>query len=480
MKAVYLISIGFLFHLSGALYKQWVPDTNFNNITNWDKGRTPCKNDRVFFPQDKSLSIFVQSPLELMEMYLPLDGEFILGHEAGLVASDGQSVLGCEKGEDITFKDPNQYKWYNPKYWQVLSTSDLENGKYLFTLDEESVPCQHDDVIFRPETSFRVDLDSDIQNVNVKTISLMNRTFTSNEVFAEYMWSNTGKLQFQGNGSITVTNAKCKDKSGCDCGNFGNLRRICSNLRKEAGSQCSELICTNPLKPQGHCCNICGAIIYLEYGPEFDRESYRAHLVDSFLGLDKYQGVQISVTKVYKKQPSKKTLLVDAAPHIQIVLIDNETKLATGTLAAALALDIMEDIISQGAALGITNAELQESTNREQQEERNMNDGEIVGTVVGVSITVLLFGSLVYLIISGRIRIMVPICLIYLNKYFKFDNEGTIENSFSNLMFGSPTNLPQDFNGACSGGQAIDVVTSQSGTDFTNPAFEQDFDEQDC
>ncbi|GCC25366.1 hypothetical protein chiPu_0003776 [Chiloscyllium punctatum] len=272
--------------------------------------------------------------------------------------------------EDITFKDPNQYKWYNPKYWQVLSTSDLENEKYLFTLDEESVPCQHDDVIFRPETSFRVDLDSDIQNVNVKTISLMNR--------------------------------------------------------------------------------------------------------------DKYQGVQISVTKVYKKQPSKKTLLVDAAPHIQIVLIDNETKLATGTLAAALALDIMEDIISQGAALGITNAELQESTNREQQEERNMNDGEIVGTVVGVSITVLLFGSLVYLIISGRIRIMVPICLIYLNKYFKFDNEGTIENSFSNLMFGSPTNLPQDFNGACSGGQAIDVVTSQSGTDFTNPAFEQDFDEQDC
>eukprot|EP00061_Rhincodon_typus_P011928 g37307.t1 len=120
--------------------------------------------------------------------------------------------------EDITFKDPSQYKWYDPKYWYTaLSMSDLENEKYLFILDEERVPCQYDDVIFRPETSFRVDLDSDIQNINVKTISLMNTTFASNEEFAEYMWSNTGKLQFQGNGSITVRNVKCEDKSGCDC-----------------------------------------------------------------------------------------------------------------------------------------------------------------------------------------------------------------------------------------------------------------------
>ncbi|XP_048393010.1 protein amnionless [Stegostoma tigrinum] len=481
MKSGYFISFGLLFQLSSALYRQWIPDTNFNNNTNWDKGRIPCKNDRVLFHQDKSLSIFMQSPLELMEMYLPLDGEFILSHGAGFAASDGQSVSGCERGEDITFKDPSQYKWYDPKYWHTtLSMSDLENEKHLFILDEERVPCQYDDVIFRPETSFRVDLDSDIQNINVKTISLMNMTFASNEEFAEYMWSNTGKLQFQGNGSITVTNAKCEDKSGCDCGNFGNHRRICSNLQKESGSQCSELICTNPLKPLGHCCDICGAIIYFEYGPEFDLELYQAHLFESFLSLNKYQGVRTSVTKVYKKQSSKKTVLADAAPHIQIVFIDNETESATGRLAAALAQDVMGVITTQGDKLGITNAELQESTNSEQQAGRNMNDGEIIATVAGVVIAVLLSGSLVFLIISGRMRVNVPLCLIYLKSYFTSNHEVTIDNEFSNVTFGSPSNLPHDSNGICSGEQIINIVAHQSGTNIMNPAFGQGFDEENC
>ncbi|XP_041070131.1 protein amnionless [Carcharodon carcharias] len=333
--------------VSDALYRQWIPDTNFNNVTNWDKGRIPCKTERVQFPRDKSLSVFVQPLLNLMEMSIPLDGEFILSHGSGFAASDGQNESGCERGEVITFKDPNQYKWYDPKYWHTaLSMSDLENEKYLFTLDEEGIPCQYDDVIFQPGTSFRVDLDSDIQIIKVKTISIMDRKFASNEEFTEYKWSNTGKLQFHGNGSITVTNAKCEDKSGCECGNFGNHRRICSNLQQGSGSHCPGLGCTNPLKPKGHCCKICGAIIYLEYGPGFDLESYRAQLIHSFLGLKKYKGVQMSVTKIYRKQSSKKIIPIDAVPRIQIVLID-KVKSAPGTLAATLAQEIMKIITSQ-------------------------------------------------------------------------------------------------------------------------------------
>ncbi|XP_067847871.1 protein amnionless [Heptranchias perlo] len=471
-----------LFHVSGALYRQWIPDTNFNNVTNWDKGRIPCKNDRVQFPKDKSLSVFVQSPFDLMEMYIPLDGEFILSHDAGFAASDGQSEPGCERGEDITFKDPDQYKWYNPIYWHTaLSMSDLENEKYLFTVDEERVPCQYDDVIFRPGSSFRVDLDSDVQNIHVKTISIMNRKFASSEEFGQYKQSNIGKLQFHGNGSITVTNTKCEDESGCECGNSDNHGRICSNLQQKAGIHCPELVCTNSLKPQGHCCEICGAIIYLEYGPEFDLESYRAQLIYSFLGLENYKGVQMSVTKVYKKQSSKQTIPIDAVPHIQIMLIDNETESAAGTLAAALAHEIMEDITSQGDIFGITNAELKKSTDSEGQEGENITAGKIAGIVTGVLITALLIGSLIIIFTSGRIRVKIPSAFINFKNYCNFDAGEVIDRGFSNPTFDSPVNLSPDSYGLYSGENPISMITIQSGTNFVHPLFdEHDFGEKDC
>ncbi|GCB61831.1 hypothetical protein scyTo_0009406 [Scyliorhinus torazame] len=479
MRSAHFISFSLFFQVSGALYRQWIPDTNFNNATNWDKGRIPCENDRVQFLRDQSVSVLVQSPLNLMEMYMPLDGEIILSHGAGFAASDGQSESGCKRGEDITFKDPNQYKWYDPKYWHTaLSMSDLENEKYLFTLDEEGVPCQYDDVIFRPGTSFRVDLDSDIQIINVKTISIMNRKFASNDEFAEHQWSNTGKLQFQGNGSIAVTNTKCEDKSGCECGNFDNHRRICSNLQQGSENHFPGLLCTSPLKPQGHCSKVCGAIIYLEYGPQFDLESYRAQLGFSFLGL-KYEGVQMSVTKVYKKQSSKKIIPTDAVPRIQIVLID-EVKSAPGTLAAELAEEIMEDITSRGDTFGIINAELRKSSNSEDQFGGNMNAGKIVGIVAGAFIAALLIGNLIYLIASGRIRAKISSAVIKFRKYNQFENEEAADQGFRNVVYGSSVHLSPDSNDLYSGENTITIVTGQSGTNFANPLFEQDFNEESC
>ncbi|XP_062903695.1 protein amnionless isoform X1 [Mobula hypostoma] len=461
-----------LFHVSGAFYKQWIPDTNFNNASNWDKGKIPCKNDRILFASDKQLSVLVQAPVDLMEMYMPLDGEFILSHSAGFAASDGQIEPGCERGEDITFNDPDQYKWYDPKYWQtILSKSELEKNKYTFTLDEESVPCQHDDVVFQPGTSFRVDLDA--QYINVKTISLMNRKFISSGDFNNYKQSNTGRLQFHGNASVAVTNTKCEDKSGCECGNSDNQRRICSNLQQDFRSYCADLDCTNPLKPQGHCCEICGAIIYLQYDDRFDLELYRTQLINSFLGLGDNKGVQMSMTKVYKEHFSKQTIPSDAIPHIQIVLIDNATN--TGTLAIRLAQEIMTDITSQGNAFGIVSAELKINTNIEEQDGRN-SARKITGIVVGVLVAASLAGSLTFFIISGRIRVKSPSALINFKNSFRCAAAETVDKGFSNPVYD-----PQESCGHYPGDHAIDIVPRQAGISvITPPSDGRDFGEQDC
>lgn len=67
-----------LFGAADALYKQWIPDTNYENKTNWDKGSVPCGNDIVQFSAQRKVSVYVETVHSVQEMRLPVDGEFIL------------------------------------------------------------------------------------------------------------------------------------------------------------------------------------------------------------------------------------------------------------------------------------------------------------------------------------------------------------------------------------------------------------------
>lgn len=36
-----------------AAYKKWIPNTNFETMSNWDKGRVPCASDVIHFEKDE-------------------------------------------------------------------------------------------------------------------------------------------------------------------------------------------------------------------------------------------------------------------------------------------------------------------------------------------------------------------------------------------------------------------------------------------
>lgn len=76
---------------------------------------------------------------------------------------------------EITFKSTDNYEWYDPTLWHAAaSLENLDLGKYIFLVDEERVPCQYDDVIFQPETSFRVNIFSE-PTIQLKSISIMGQ-----------------------------------------------------------------------------------------------------------------------------------------------------------------------------------------------------------------------------------------------------------------------------------------------------------------
>ncbi|CAM4690689.1 protein amnionless [Lepidochelys kempii] len=449
-----------------AVYKQWIPNTNFENASNWDKDRIPCANDVVLFKSNQVISVFVQSTHSLADMYLPLNGEFIMAPGAGFAAFDGSWDPGCDTASAVSFTDAEKYKWHDPALWHAAtSLEDLDQGKYIFAVDEERVPCQYDDVIFQPETSFRVNIDSSEQMIHLRSISIMGQKFTSAVALAEYMPTSSAKLQFHGNGTFQVTNAGCPDKSGCECGNAGKHRQICAALLGDSGTRCPALACKDPFQPVGHCCEICGATISLEYTPGFDIRQYQNRILHAFLSLPKYAGVQMAISKVRKPQTSR-----NAVPVIQIVLMDDKTGSQTGTNAEQLAEDIIRDITVHGDSFGIVTGTVQVATGSNS----NGEGGTIAGTVIGLLLGVLLLGIMLFLHWKGMIRLpSVHLAGLWNRKKDQDVVAGPSDKGFDNPIFDTPTNRAES-HGACSGEEALkEMASKDSGIYFVNPLYDE-------
>ncbi len=380
-----------------ALYKQWIPDTNFENATNWDKGSVPCGNDQVVFLAQMKVSVYVETAHTITGMSLPVDGELILASGAGFTVREGGDP-GCGSGVMAHFKDPESRKWFDPSLWVAATTiDDLHRGTYQFSVHEESVPCQYDDVVFREATSFSVDVSSD-HDVPVKSVSVLGKKFTSSSEFSQYLSSSSGKLQFHGSSSLKVGGSGCDDITGCICDNSGNRDRICSNVK------CDSLECKKPLHPVGHCCEVCGSVVNVQFSLSFNFESYRQRLQHLFLSQHKYESIQMALSKVSKEQRLLRVIPFGATQEIQVVLLDQKTGQEAGKLAEALARDVVQDVHNHGLNIGISSAEFQASSGASSSEVAGNSAGVVVGAVLGSLLGVGLLAAVVMLYRRGIIE----------------------------------------------------------------------------
>ncbi|KFV97869.1 Protein amnionless, partial [Eurypyga helias] len=392
---------------AAAVYKQWIPNTNFETASNWDKGRVPCASDVVHFEKSKAISVFVRSPHALTAMYLPLNGEFVLASGAGFAASDGTWDPGCDSGVTVSFADAEHHAWFDPTLWQVVSAHrELRQDERIFSIDEERVPCHYDDVSFQPETSFRVNVDSSQRVIRLRSISLMGQELSSPEAWASYLQGPSAPLQFHGNGTLQVTGTGCPDKSGCACGNAVDGHRICPALLGASGRQCPAPACQSPLQPLGHCCRICGATINLDFTPDFDLQKYRDRLVQDMLSQPKYAGVRMAISKVHKAQTFLGVIPRSSIPLIQIVLIDDGAGAQSGTTAEQLAAAIMEDVAQHGEALGILSGKVEVATGSTLSGQVGSHSLSRItaGTVLGLLFGLLFLGGIFFLYRKGKLR----------------------------------------------------------------------------
>ncbi|KAK2833402.1 hypothetical protein Q5P01_017291 [Channa striata] len=401
-------------------------------------------------------------------MRLPVDGEFILNSGSGFYVSAGQEP-GCGQGVMTQFKDSESLRWFDPALWQTAETPhDLQQGNFLFSVHEESVPCQYDDVIFKALSSFRVDISSSQSSIPVKSVSVLGKLFESGSEFMQYLSSRSGRLQFHGSSAVTVGNLGCGDPSGCDCGNSVNHERICNTVT------CSSLSCKKPLLPVGHCCEVCGAVVNIYYADGFNLQSYRQRIHQNFLVQTKYKSIQLGMSKIFKPQQLMGILPFSTSPEIQVVILDGEN----GAKSEALAQDIVKDARSNGLNLQITGAEFQASSGSSSNDSGG-NAGVVVGAVFGVLIIITLIVVVGVLVRKGVVKMpampsmpSIPSLGSLKKKSETGDVDGPLDHGFDNPMFDRPSLMPE-IPGLYATETKNSISMTQTGVHFINPVYDE-------
>ncbi|XP_029015086.2 protein amnionless [Betta splendens] len=461
MKTRDLFLLLCLVRAASALYKQWIPDTNYENETNWDKGAVPCGNDVIQFPPQRRVSVFVESMHAVKEMRMPVHGEFILTPGSGFYVLDGQEP-GCGQGVVSQFKDSEHLRWFDPVLWHTAATrDDLEHGNFIFSVHEESVPCRYDDVVFKEWSSFRVDTSSSQSSSPVKSVSVLGKKFDSESEFTRYLSSQSGQLQFHGSSPVAVGNPGCADPSGCDCGNAANHRQICSTIT------CPSLSCGKPLLPVGHCCEVCGAIVSVHYDDGFNLQAYRQRIHNLFLTQPTYKSTQLGMSKVLKSQRLMGIIPFSAAEEIQVLILDGEE----GARSAALAQDILKDVRTYGSSIGISGAEVQTSSGSQS----GGSAGMVVGVVFGVLIIIALVCVTAVLIRKGVLKAPSMPSMPTLSSLKRQSGigelGGPLDHGFDNPMFDKPGLMP-DIPSLYGAGSNHSISMTQTGVYFVNPVFD--------
>ncbi|VTJ69962.1 Hypothetical predicted protein [Marmota monax] len=342
------------------------------------------------------VSVLVQESHTVSDMLLPLDGELVLASGAGFRAAAPGSDPDCGSEPPALFRNPDRFSWVDPRLWRS------EEARGFFSVDAERVPCSHDDVVFPPDGSFRVGLGPGAGPVRVRSLSALGQTFTRDEDLAAFLASRSGRLHFHGPGALSLGSEACADPSGCVCGTAEALPWVCAALLQPLGGRCPQASCHDALRPEGQCCDLCGAIVSLTHSSAFDLQRYRARLLDAFLSLPQYQGLQVAVSRV-----PRWSRLREADTEIQVVLADTGPETGgAGRLARALVADVAE----HGEALGVLSAALRESgapvggDSAAEQNAPGSRAGLAGGVVAAVLLVLLALLGIVLLRRTGRLR----------------------------------------------------------------------------
>ncbi|XP_046394641.1 protein amnionless isoform X2 [Ischnura elegans] len=314
--------------------KVWHGNTNFQNPYNWRPSHVPCSNSRVIFDSARDLLVML-SPVQttVKELVLPYNGAIVFPTNGALMFTSDKAVNDHCKNEDVYYVGTELSAWMNPVSWGEKG-ENTNLGTNSPVPHAERIPCEHDKVMFPSGSGYRVILPR--VSTAVGSINIDGQAMGTEE-WRLFVESQIGRMQFIGDpNSINIlgedgVDHPCTSATGCYCGNAGPLtmKQICSYA---GGPHCETPACLEPVHPIGHCCDICGAVIQVEYLPH------------SFIMSQLEDHVQRFTSSEVKAHIGKTA----ATNHVQIVFVDADSYQERSVDSARRLLKVIKNDMSLG------------------------------------------------------------------------------------------------------------------------------------
>ncbi|GFR67528.1 protein amnionless-like [Elysia marginata] len=390
LNAVLVYFNVFLLAQSGAIYRRWLPNTDFGNSQNWNAGRAPCGNDIVIIGEDSPI-VYVQTNTTMKELVLPTTGELILGREVSLgFTSEKPDESDCPDFDgDVEFSATEPASWMDKDSW-CDTTTERGACNTAWRLDVENVPCKYDDVIFPRDHGYFVDISDMVAGMAVKSLKITGSSM-STQTFATFLNETEGKLMFRSgtsSPSLTITRKQCDDKGGCACGNDQPeiSKKICDHVKKN----CDRPRCRKSVMPVGMCCRYCGAYFNITKGYGFDLELFKSTLSKEFLDNQK------DVNNI---------IAVMTGDWVQLVLSDT-TGENSKKLAASIRDDLNKDLADGGHKYAIKGFQLFMETIApdvsSQPSTSSLSGGSIAAIVICIIILLIIVGVVLVVFVYRR------------------------------------------------------------------------------
>nr|XP_018900553.1 PREDICTED: protein amnionless [Bemisia tabaci] len=311
----------------GAEIKIWMRNTNFNNSLNWRPPRRPSDEDTVVFPYQMLLEVMLAKSVSLCQLVLPSFGFLVMPVDAVIEFSG----LPCDPSKELIYNRDFYERWENPTNWLYFPRNKA-------TPHSARIPCPFDDVIFPSNSTFAVRLPP--IPTTVKSFIYNDKELSSQELRSFIGESPIGQSQFlltstSHNDMVvpTITGQGCQNPTGCSCGTERLMQLSCNAFSTWL---CNVPHCRDPVRPAGHCCDICGAVLEFNYDPLKFKMSELDIILESFLSLVKNQkGVDLfyhsgktdrnTIQAVLVEKGPYKGVITDALHHLKSQILNDQS-----------------------------------------------------------------------------------------------------------------------------------------------------------
>lgn len=247
--------------VNGAV-KTWIKDQSEpwgkNDVVNQNN----CTKSKAIFQKEIDGFLYIDSQQhQLQEIVLPTDGAFVLPTQSNVRFIHSNSKQCESDGNVANYLGKSKRLWFSTTSWQTEGES-----VNVAKPDVYKIPCECDTVEFPSENIYTVDLQY-VDEIVVNKMLINDRTADNIEQFLE---TSLGQKMFANSEAVHFHDGFCQPQKYCGCHNHIRFRKYTDILCEEESKYCREPHCFDPIKPDGHCCPICGAILNFEIGDTCD------------------------------------------------------------------------------------------------------------------------------------------------------------------------------------------------------------------